>query len=188
LLLWLNDGAMAVFFLLVGLEMKRELLDGELNNLRAAVLPMIAAIGGLIVPATIYAWINWADATAVRGWAIPAATDIAFALGVLNLLGNAAPANLKILLTAIAIIDDLGAIVIIAAFYTADLSTYALAWSGGALAALAVLNATGVRRLAPYVLIGIVLWVCVPQIRSPCGWSACSSEHSGDSSSLLGSA
>jgi NhaA family Na+:H+ antiporter len=161
LLLWLNDGWMAVFFLLVGLEIKRELLEGELRDLRAASLPIVAAIGGMVAPAAVYAAINSADATAMRGWAIPAATDIAFALGVLNLLGRAVPASLKILLTAIAIIDDLGAIVIIAAFYTEHVSTGALALAGGAIAALIALNAGGVRRLAPYLVVGAVLWVCV---------------------------
>ena len=161
LLLWLNDGWMAVFFLLVGLEIKREILQGELSDRRAAALPVVAAIGGMVAPAAIYAAINSGDAIAIRGAAIPAATDIAFALGVLNLLGRAAPTSLKVLLTAIAIIDDLGAIVIIAVLYTTDLSTGALALAGGTLAALVALNAAGVRRLAPYMLFGVVLWVCV---------------------------
>ncbi len=161
LLLWLNDGWMAVFFLLVGLEIKRELLEGELSDLRAAALPVIGAVGGMAVPAAIYAAINWGDAVAMRGWAIPTATDIAFALGVLSLLGRAVPASLKVLLTAIAIIDDLGAIVVIAVFYTDNLSIYSLSLAGVAILGLLALNLAGVRALAPYLLVGVVMWVCV---------------------------
>ncbi|MCC6471680.1 MAG: Na+/H+ antiporter NhaA [Alphaproteobacteria bacterium] len=161
LLLWLNDGWMAVFFLLVGLEIKREMMDGELSDLRAAALPVVGAIGGMAVPAAIYAAINWGDALALRGWAIPTATDIAFALGVLSLLGRSVPASLKVLLTAIAIIDDLGAIAVIAVFYTDNLSVYSLALAGFALAGLAALNLAGVRSITPYALVGAVLWVCV---------------------------
>ena len=161
LFLWLNDGWMAVFFLLVGLEIKRELLDGELSDRKAATLPITGAIGGMAVPAAIYAVINWGDTRALVGWAIPTATDIAFALGVMSLLGRSVPTSLKVLLTAIAIIDDLGAIVVIAVFYTSNLSLLSLGLAVAALVALAVLNRAGVRSLAPYVLIGALLWVCV---------------------------
>jgi NhaA family Na+:H+ antiporter len=161
LLLWLNDGWMAVFFLLVGMEIKREMLEGELSDAKAAGLPVVGAIGGMVVPAALYAAINWGDAVAMRGWAIPTATDIAFALGVMSLLGRSVPPSLKILLTAIAIIDDLGAIVIIAVFYTDNLSILSLVLAAIALAALALLNRSGVRSLTPYMLVGLVLWVCV---------------------------
>ncbi|MBL8706276.1 MAG: Na+/H+ antiporter NhaA [Rhodospirillales bacterium] len=161
LLLWLNDGWMAVFFLLVGMEIKRELVEGELSDLKAASLPVIGAVGGMVAPAAIYVLLNWGDPVAMRGWAIPTATDIAFALGVMSLLGRSVPASLKVLLTAIAIIDDLGAIVIIAVFYTADLSVLSLVLAAIALAALALLNRSGVRSLVPYVLVGTILWVCV---------------------------
>lgn len=161
LLLWLNDGWMAIFFLLVGMEIKRELLDGELSDLRAVGLPVIGAIGGMVVPAAIYAAINWGDATAMRGWAIPTATDIAFALGVISLLGRAVPVSLKVLLTAIAIIDDLGAIIVIALFYTENLSMFSLVLAATAVTGLVVLNLSGVRSITPYALIGVVLWTCV---------------------------
>ena len=161
LLLWINDALMAVFFLLVGLEIKREVLQGELSSVRQATLPCIAALGGMLGPALIYSFINWGDPVAMRGWPIPAATDIAFALGVLALLGSRAPSTLKIFLLALAIIDDLGAIVIIALFYTEDLSLLSLGLGLAGIVALIVLNLAGVRRIAPYVLVGIFVWICV---------------------------
>jgi NhaA family Na+:H+ antiporter len=161
LLLWINDALMAVFFLIVGLEIKREVLRGELSSLRQAALPCVAALGGVVVPAAVYWAINAGDPVTMRGWAIPAATDIAFSLGVLALLGARAPASLKIFLLALAIIDDLAAIVIIAIFYTADLSLLSLWLAAAGIAGLAALNIAGVQRIAAYVLVGIFLWVCV---------------------------
>lgn len=161
LLLWVNDLWMAVFFFLVGLEIKRELLEGELASRSQALLPAGAALGGMVVPALIYAAINWGDPVALRGWAIPAATDIAFALGILILLGSRVPVALKIFLTAVAIIDDLGAILVIAFFYTAQLSLPMLlaAALGGVL--LLAMNRLRVMSIGLYVLVGLVVWVCV---------------------------
>ncbi|MCC3746961.1 Na+/H+ antiporter NhaA [Rouxiella badensis] len=161
LLLWVNDGLMAIFFLMVGLEVKRELLEGALSSREQALFPAIAALGGMIVPALIYLSFNGADEVARQGWAIPAATDIAFALGVMALLGSRVPTSLKVFLLALAIIDDLGAIVIIAAFFSHDVSVTALMLSVLAIAALAWLNWRGVTRLTPYVILGIFLWVCI---------------------------
>jgi NhaA family Na+:H+ antiporter len=161
LLLWVNDLWMAVFFFAVALEIKREVLAGELASARQAALPLVAALGGMVVPALVYAVINRGDAVALRGSAIPMATDIAFALGVLLLLGSRVPASLKVFLTAVAIVDDLGAIVVIALFYTDDLSALMLlAASAGALVLL-ILNRAGVTRIGPYAVVGLILWVCV---------------------------
>jgi NhaA family Na+:H+ antiporter len=161
LLHWINDGLMAVFFLLVGLEIKREMLVGELSTPRRAALPAIAALGGMLAPALIYTMVNWHNGPALRGWAIPAATDIAFAVGVMALLGPRVPAALKIFLLALAIIDDLGAIVIIALFYTENLSMTALMLAALGVAGLIILNRSGVTQITPYVLVGVFMWVCV---------------------------
>ena len=165
LLLWVNDGLMAIFFLLVGLEIKREVLAGQLSDRSGAILPAAAAIGGMVVPALIYLGVTWhapgARSGAASGWAIPAATDIAFSLGVIALLGSRVPTALKLFLTALAIIDDLGAIVVIAIFYTEELSWVSLAVAAAALAVLLVMNLAGVRRIVWYVLVGLVLWVFV---------------------------
>ena len=161
LLLWVNDLWMAVFFFLVGLEIKREVLAGELASVKQASLPVVAAVGGMLVPALIYVALNHADPIALRGWAIPTATDIAFALGILMLLGSRAPASLKVFLTAVAIIDDLGAIVVIAVFYTAQLSLPMLLAAGGGIVLLFLLNRARVTNIGPYVVIGLLVWVCV---------------------------
>lgn len=161
LLLWVNDLWMAVFFFLVGLEIKRELLAGELASRAQALLPAGAAVGGMVVPALIYTAINWGDPVALNGWAIPAATDIAFALGILVLLGSRVPVSLKVFLTAVAIIDDLGAILVIAFFYTANLSLGMLLAAGVGVAVLVLLNRLRVVAIGPYVLVGLVIWVCV---------------------------
>ena len=158
---WVNDLWMAVFFFLVGLEIKREWLEGELATPRQAALPAVAALGGMAAPALIYLAVNHGDATALRGWAIPAATDIAFALGVLSLLGRRVPGSLKVLLTAVAIIDDLGAIAIIALFFTDHIAPLMLAAAAGCLFLLWLLNRAGVASVAVYALLGLLLWVCV---------------------------
>ncbi|NKE48486.1 Na+/H+ antiporter NhaA [Roseomonas frigidaquae] len=159
LLHWVNDWLMAVFFLLVGLEIKRELAVGALSSPRLAALPAVAALGGMVAPALIYVLIAGGDPEALRGWAIPAATDIAFALAALSLLGSRVPVSLKVFLAALATIDDLGAIVIIALFYTADLSLPIRGLAGAALVALVILNRSGVVRLWPYLLVGALLWL-----------------------------
>lgn len=161
LLLWVNDGLMAVFFFLIGLEVKREVLEGHLSTLSQVALPGAAAVGGMVVPALVFVLFNQGDSFAMKGWAIPTATDIAFALGILSLLGKRVPISLKIFLLALAIIDDLGAIVIIALFYTAELSTASISVASAALAGLFVLNRMGVTSRAAYILLGIVLWVSV---------------------------
>lgn len=158
---WVNDGLMAVFFLLVAIEIKRELLTGALAGIRLAALPVVAATGGFVAPALIFAAANWGDSHALRGWAIPAATDIAFAVAVLSALGRAVPASLRTFLLALAIIDDLMAIVVIAMFYTSELSLLSLLLAALGVAALTALNLCNVRARAPYVLVGIFTWVCV---------------------------
>ena len=161
LLLWVNDGLMAVFFFLIGLEIKREVLEGELSRPDQVILPAIAAVGGMTAPALIYVSINWGDARALTGWAIPSATDIAFALGVLSLLGDRAPSSLKTFLLTLAIIDDLGAIIIIALFYSGQIYTGSIFVAVAALFALFYLNRRGVTKIAPYIVIGVILWVAV---------------------------
>lgn len=156
---WINDALMAVFFLLVGLEIKREFAGGELATWPRRALPGVAAAGGMIVPALIYVAFNWQTPATLRGWAIPAATDIAFALGVLALLGSRAPPSLKIFLAALAILDDLGAVVIIALFYTSQLSLWALGGVAVTMAVLVALNMFGVKKLWAYLVLGVVLWV-----------------------------
>ena len=161
LLLWVNDLWMAVFFFLIGLEIKRELLEGELSTRADLLLPTAAAVGGMVVPALIFVALNAGNPVNLNGWAIPAATDIAFALGILALLGNRAPMSLKVLLTAVAIIDDLGAIVVIAIFYTANMSLVSLGLAGLAILGLVLLNRFRVSHVAAYVIVGTILWVCV---------------------------
>ncbi|NCE83798.1 Na+/H+ antiporter NhaA [Pseudomonas sp. Q1] len=158
---WINDALMAIFFLMVGLEIKREILAGQLSTWSQRALPGFAAIGGMVVPALIYVWINRGSPDTMAGWAIPAATDIAFALGVLSLLGSRVPVSLKIFLSALAILDDLGAVTIIAMFYTSDLNIGMLLASAAAIATLVIMNRMGVTRLAPYIVIGAVLWILV---------------------------
>lgn len=161
LLLWVNDGLMAVFFFLIGLEVKREVIEGHLSTLRQVALPGIAAIGGMAVPALVFVAFNQGEEFSMKGWAIPTATDIAFALGILSLLGNRVPLSLKVFLMALAIIDDLGAIVIIALFYTSELSTASIIIASIALVVLFIMNRLGVAKKAAYILVGIVLWVSV---------------------------
>ena len=161
LLLWINDALMALFFLLIGLEVKRELIVGELASRDKAIFPVIAALGGMALPALVFLGFNHGDEIARNGWAIPTATDIAFALGVLALLGSRVPAALKVFLMALAIIDDLGAIIIIALFYTSGLSMLSLGVAAGAIVVLALLNYFNVRKISVYMLVGIVLWTAV---------------------------
>jgi NhaA family Na+:H+ antiporter len=161
LFLWVNDGLMAIFFFLVGLELKREVLEGELSKPANVLLPALGAIGGIVVPVAIFVWFNAGDAEAMRGWAIPAATDIAFTLGILMLLGNRVPISLKIFLVSLAIFDDIGAIVIIAIFYTSDLSIQALSVAAGCLLVLSIMSWRGVSQVATYILVGVVMWTAV---------------------------
>ncbi len=161
LLLWINDGLMAIFFMLIGLEVKREILEGELSSREQVVLPLIAAVGGMVVPAFFYVLFNYNDEFAMKGWAIPTATDIAFALGILSLLGNRVPASLKIFLMALAIIDDLGAIVIIALFYTSNLSIASIVVAAVSLSTLILMNIFKVSKQSLYIVVGIILWVSV---------------------------
>ncbi len=161
LFLWVNDGLMAIFFFLVGLELKREVLEGELSKPANVLLPALGAIGGIVVPVAIFVWFNAGDTEAMRGWAIPAATDIAFALGILMLLGNRVPISLKIFLVSLAIFDDIGAIVIIAIFYTSDLSAQALSVAAGCLLVLSIMSWRGVSQVPTYILVGVVMWIAV---------------------------
>ena len=161
LLLWINDGLMAMFFLMVGLEIKREVVYGHLSSLRQLALPGFAAVGGMVVPALIYVSLNWHDPVLLQGWAIPSATDIAFALGVLALLGSRVPPALKAFVLALAVMDDLGAVIIIAVFYTTQLSVLSLSVAAAATTALLLLNVLGVRRIALYMVVGVVLWISV---------------------------
>jgi NhaA family Na+:H+ antiporter len=161
LLLWINDGLMAVFFFLIGLEIKREVMEGELSSFSQVILPGMGALGGMIVPAAIYAWLNWGDAVALDGWAIPVATDIAFALALLGVFGSRVPTSLKVFLLTLAIFDDLAAIVIIALFYSGDLAVSSLLVAAVALVIGVVMNRMGVTRTSSYILLGIVLWIAV---------------------------
>ena len=161
LLLWVNDGLMAVFFFMIGLELKREIMEGELSKPSNVMLPVLGAIGGVLVPVAIYVFLNSGDADALRGWAIPAATDIAFALGLLMLLGSRVPVALKVFLVSLAIFDDLAAIVIIAIFYTSELSTRALITSAVCLVVLAIMKKRGVSSISPYLWVGLIMWVSV---------------------------
>ena len=161
LLLWVNDGLMAIFFFLIGLEIKREVVEGEMSSPSRALLPGLGALGGMVVPAAIYAWLNWDDPSALDGWAIPVATDIAFALALLSTFGSRVPVALKIFLLTLAIFDDLAAIVIIALFYSGDLSVMALGFGALALGTAIVMNRCGVTRISAYVLLGIILLTAV---------------------------
>lgn len=161
LLLWVNDGLMAVFFFLIGLEIKREIMEGELSSFSQVVLPGMGALGGMIAPAAIYAWLNWGDPVALDGWGIPVATDIAFALALLGLFGSRVPTALKVFLLTLAIFDDLAAIVIIALFYSGDLSLSALLIGAVALLVAVTMNRMGVTRTSSYILLGVVLWIAV---------------------------
>jgi len=161
LLLWINDGLMAVFFFLVGLELKREFMEGALSKPEQVVLPAIGALAGIVVPALIYAWLNHDDPVRMRGWAIPSATDIAFALGIVALLGKRVPASLKLFLMLLAVLDDVGAIIIIALFYTADLSTTSLSVAGVCLVLLFIMNRRNVMDVPAYLLVGLIMWASV---------------------------
>ena len=161
LFLWVNDGLMAIFFFLVGLELKREFLEGELSRPANVLLPAVGAVGGMAVPVAVFVLMNRGDAAALQGWAIPAATDIAFALGILTLLGSRVPVSLKVFLVSLAIFDDLGAIIIIAIFYSADLSTGALTAALVCLAGLTLMNRRGVMSVSSYVLVGVIMWIAV---------------------------
>lgn len=163
LLHWVNDGLMVIFFMVVGLEIKREMKEGELNSPSKVILPAAAALGGMLVPALVFTLLNFGNDYAMRGWAIPTATDIAFSLGILSLLGSRVPLSLKIFLTALAIFDDLGAIVVIAIFYTSDLSFLSLGLAAFFVVILFLMNRFGVKSHAPYFLVGIILWLCVLQ-------------------------
>jgi NhaA family Na+:H+ antiporter len=161
LLLWVNDGLMAVFFFMIGLELKREIMEGELSNSANVLLPAAGALGGILIPVAIFSILNWGDDDAMRGWAIPSATDIAFSLGLLMLLGSRVPIALKVFLVSLAIFDDLAAIVIIAIFYTKELSTQALILSAICLIVLAIMKKRGVTSLSPYIWVGLIMWVSV---------------------------
>ena len=161
LLLWINDGLMAVFFLLVGLELKRELIDGELSDKKNIILPGVGAVGGMLVPALVFFWFNKDDPNALQGWAIPAATDIAFALGVLKVLGPRVPTSLKIFLTSLAIFDDIGAILVIAFFYTSQISMVSLLVVGLCLPVLYYINKKGIEATSTYIFFGVIMWVAM---------------------------
>lgn len=161
LLLWINDGLMAVFFLLVGLELKRELIDGELSDKKNIILPGVGAVGGMLVPALVFFWFNKDDPNALQGWAIPAATDIAFALGVLKVLGPRVPTSLKIFLTSLAIFDDIGAILVIAFFYTSQISMVSLLVVGLCLPVLYYINRKGIEATSTYIFFGVIMWVAM---------------------------
>ncbi len=161
LILWINDGLMAIFFFLVGMELKREIVEGELSRPANVLLPAIGAVGGIVVPVGIYIFFNYNDPSAMQGWAIPAATDIAFALGILMLLGSRVPVALKVFLVSLAIFDDVGAIVIIALFYTSDLSLQALSVAAACLLLLSFMSWRGVNSVSPFILVGVVMWAAV---------------------------
>jgi NhaA family Na+:H+ antiporter len=170
--LWINDGLMSVFFFLVGLEIKREIMTGTLSSRRRLTLPLAAALGGMLVPAALYTAINWGNAFDLRGWAIPSATDIAFALAAISLLGSRVPLSARVFLTAVAVIDDLGAVLIIAFFYTESVSPAMLMAALACFAAMLALNLLAVRRVAPYVVLGLVLWVFMLE-SMPCSSIGC---------------
>ncbi|PIE69424.1 MAG: Na+/H+ antiporter NhaA [Deltaproteobacteria bacterium] len=161
LILWINDGLMAIFFLLVGLEIKRELLEGQLASFRQLLFPSVGALGGMVVPALIYALVNWGDPLALHGWAIPMATDIAFALGVLTLFGQRVPGSLKFFLLTLAIMDDIGAIIVIALFYSDALSLVSIALASGFIGVLFAMNVLGITKIRAYMIVGVLLWICV---------------------------